>query len=134
MSFKELREAEVKQPGADAIDALAELVADRYPKGTQDEYGKALRHQLHKLGRLNEPDPESDFGFIVFFPSRGADDEPNSGWDVVHVPTYQEALEVRGFGHERVIRALEPHGSGTRVLWAKRVKDPRNRNGERGAR
>jgi hypothetical protein len=56
MSFKDLREAETKADGADAIDRLAQLVADRYPKGTTDPYGKALRHQLHKLGRLNEPE------------------------------------------------------------------------------
>jgi hypothetical protein len=39
------------------IDAIAKLVAERYPKGTTSELGKALRHELHKLGRLNDPEP-----------------------------------------------------------------------------
>lgn len=43
------------------LDVLEELVEERYPKGTTDPYGRALRHQLHKLGRLNEP----DYGLVL---------------------------------------------------------------------
>ena len=111
----------------DPLDQLEELVSERYPKGTSDPFGRELRHQLHRLGRLNDPDPVSEHGFVVFFPSVAVPEEPNSGWDVVVVKTYDQALAVRGFGTTRVIRALEPHGVH---LWAARVNDPRNRNGE----
>lgn len=40
---------------SEALDRIEELVASRYPKGTEDPLGKALRHQLHRAGRLNVP-------------------------------------------------------------------------------
>lgn len=55
MSLKALREAEHHDPQGEALDAIAELVTAEYPKGTGDPVGKALRHELHKVGRLNEP-------------------------------------------------------------------------------
>lgn len=39
----------------DPLDQLEQLVSERYPKGTTESFGKALRYQLHRLGRLNEP-------------------------------------------------------------------------------
>lgn len=106
----------------DPIDQLAELVSDRYPKGTSDEFGKALRHQLHKLGRLNEP--TSEFGFVVLVYS--GSNEAKSGFDVFITDTWQEALAVRPEAKDRrVIRELVPPSAGneTARLWGHRVKD-----------
>lgn len=38
---------------SEALDRIAELVSQVYPKGTANELGRQLRHQLHRTGRLN---------------------------------------------------------------------------------
>jgi hypothetical protein len=52
-ALKDLREAEIRNPESEALDAIADLVSEVFPKGTTDPWGRAIRHQLHKTGRLN---------------------------------------------------------------------------------
>jgi hypothetical protein len=52
-ALQDLREAERRNPESEALDRIAELVSEVFPKGTANEFGRALRHQLHKAGRLN---------------------------------------------------------------------------------
>lgn len=54
MAFKELREAETRSPESEALDRLAELVGELFPKGTDHPTGRMIRHELHKVGRLNK--------------------------------------------------------------------------------
>lgn len=91
-----------------ALDSIEELVAREYPKGTQNSFGKALRHELHKAGRLNEKDPEGPF--IIYTPI-------GDGFDVYVVETWEKALELR---EERgIIRHLERWNAG--VQWGRRL-------------
>lgn len=53
MSEEDLREAETVNPESEALDAIADLVSRVFPKGTAHPDGKAIRHALHKVGRLN---------------------------------------------------------------------------------
>jgi len=55
---------------SEALDRIEELVASRYPKGTDDPLGKALRHQLHRAGRLNTPRHEYVASVVVGFAQR----------------------------------------------------------------
>jgi len=51
--LERLREAKTSNAESEALDRIADLVDEVYPKGTANEFGRALRHQLHRAGRLN---------------------------------------------------------------------------------
>ena len=51
--LKRLSETPTRNPESEALDAIADLVSRVFPKGTTHPDGKAIRHELHKVGRLN---------------------------------------------------------------------------------
>lgn len=104
---------------SEALDRIEQLVATRFPKGTDDELGRALRHQLHRAGRLNEPDPEGPF--LVVSSYSGA--PKNGNFDAWVVGTWSAAVRLRG-RRDGVIRRLvnselEPEAQ----LWAERLSE-----------
>lgn len=99
---------------SEALDQLAELVEEQYPKGTTSQYGKELRHILHTVGRLNEPKPTGPF--FVYLPSRGASP---SGFDVYLVPSWDEARELQG--ESGIIREAQEANLRPGTLWGHRI-------------
>ena len=51
--LKRLSETPTVNPESEALDIIAELVSRVFPKGTTHPDGRAIRHELHKVGRLN---------------------------------------------------------------------------------